>query len=315
MSTETDAGQGFDAVNRPIRSAMFVPANRQTWIEKAGAYGADALVLDLEDATPPEEKDNARRVLRETVTGLYEQGQTLWVRVNGLDTEHIRADIDAACRPGVSLVCVPKVSSPADVVAADRLISYAEGANGVPLGTIGIYPLLETAAGLFDAAAVFRASSRVRYGGAIAAPGADVEHAVGFRWSDSFLETLAFRSHVLLAARASGIFNPMTGLVTEIDEGATRRFAEQGRSIGYEGMFIIHPSQVAVTNEVFAPSADDFAWSEEVLELYADAAEHRKGTVLDSRGRLVDFAMLRTAKRVSERYRYFRACDGERVNV
>jgi citrate lyase subunit beta/citryl-CoA lyase len=299
----------------PVRSALFVPANRRAWIEKAPKYGADALVLDLEDATPPAEKEEARQVLRETIAGLSEQRQTVWVRVNDLETEHIRADLDAACRAGVSLVCLPKVSGASDVAEADRLIAYAEGANGLPMGTIGIYPLLETAAGLLHAESVFRASPRVRYGGAIAAPGADVEFAVGYRWSDSFLETLAFRSQVLLAARASGILHPVTGLVTEVDEQVTHRFAEQSRAIGYEGMFVIHPSQIAVANTAFAPTDDEFAWSQEVLEVYEQAEQDGRGTALDSSGRLVDFAMLRMAKRVSARYRFFRERDGRSIDV
>ena len=299
----------------PVRSALFVPANRREWIEKAPKYGADALVLDLEDATPAAEKEEARQVLRETLPGLREQRQTAWVRVNDLESGLVPGDLDAACSGGVSVVCLPKVSGASDVAEADRLIGYAEGANGLPMGTIGIYPLLETAAGLLHAEAVFRASPRVRYGGAIAAPGADVEFAVGYRWSDSFLETLAFRSQVLLAARACGILHPVSGLVTEVDEQVTQRFAEQSRGIGYEGMFVIHPSQVPVANRAFAPTDDEFAWSQEVLDVYERAEQDGRGTALDSGGRLVDFAMVRMANRVSARYRFFRERDGRSVDV
>lgn len=299
----------------PVRSALFVPANRRSWIEKASAHGADAVVLDLEDATPAAHKEEARQVVRETLPLLRRQRQAVWVRVNGLDTGHVGADLDAACRAGVSVICLPKVSAPRDVVELDRLISYAEGRNGVSHGAIAIYPLLETAAGLTEAAAIFGASPRVRYAGAIAAPGADVEFAVGFRWTESFLETLAYRSLVLLAARASGITDPVTGLVTELDETVTRRFAEQSRSIGYAGMFVIHPSQVPIANEAFSPTEADYAWSQEILDAYSNAAQHGEGTLLDSHGRLVDFAMLRTAERVSHRYRYFRERYAPRVDA
>src|SRR5919106_5370828 len=95
----------------PVRSALFVPANRREWIVKAPRYGADALVLDLEDATPPDRKEEARTVVRETVSALAEQGQQVWVRVNEVGSEHLPRDLEAVCRPGVDVVCLPKARS------------------------------------------------------------------------------------------------------------------------------------------------------------------------------------------------------------
>ena len=288
----------------PVRSALFVPANRADWIDGAHRHGADALVLDLEDATPPAEKVAAREIVAERLPQLAERGQQVWVRVNALETDHAESDLAAVCAPGVGVICLPK-ASPEDVVAADRLIAHAEGRNGLPLGTIGLYPLLETANALLNAAAVFAASPRVRYGGALATPGADIEFALGYRLTGSFEETLAYRSMVLLAARAAGIENPVTGLVSSLDEELMRRFALQSRAIGYAGMFVIHPSQVRVANEVFSPTDAEIAWSDEVLGTYVSAVDAGRGAVLDSHGRMIDLAMLRTAERVRDRARHF----------
>jgi citrate lyase subunit beta/citryl-CoA lyase len=289
----------------PVRSALFVPANRRDWVEKAPRYDADALVLDLEDATPPDQKEEARTVIRETVPSLEARGQAVWVRVNELGSEHVVADLDAACRPGVSVVCLPKVRGPSDVAELDRLIGYYEGRNGLDFGAVGIFPLLETATALQDAAVVFGASTRVRYAGGLAAPSADVAFAVGYTWTDTFEETLFLRSSTLLAARAQGIENPITGLVTALDQDLVRRFAEHSRALGYEGMFVIHPSHVEVANDVFSPSDQEHAWSQEILASYAEAVAQGRGAIVDAGGGMIDTAMIKGAERIVERHRLF----------
>ena len=123
---------------RPVRSALFVPANRRAWIEKVHGYGADAVVLDLEDATPPGHKAQARAIVRDVLPLLQSQDQGVWIRVNALGSEHLDEDLETACRDGVDLICLPKVSGPGDIAELDRLIGYHEGRNGLPRGTLGI---------------------------------------------------------------------------------------------------------------------------------------------------------------------------------
>jgi citrate lyase subunit beta/citryl-CoA lyase len=287
----------------PVRSALFVPAIRRAWIEKAPGYSADALVLDLEDATPPGDKAEAREIVRELLPALRQQGQTVWVRVNA--GEQLAADIDAVGREGLGAICLPKVRGPRDIEELDRLLAYTEGRNGLNLGSIRIVPLLETAEAIHRPAPLFRASPRVAYAGGLAAPGADVEFAVGLRCTPSFVESLHLRSATLLAARACEIHNPLTGLVTDLDAELVARFADQSRDIGYEGMFVIHPTHVVIANEAFAPTDEEYAWSREVLDGFAGQLDGGRGAVLDSHGRMIDIAMLRVAERVAARYRVF----------
>ena len=295
-------------VTRPVaRSGLFVPANRASWIDKAPGYGADALVLDLEDATPPEEKEVARVIVAERLAGLAEQGQAAWVRVNDPESADCAADLAAVCRPGLVAVCVPKVASAEQIERLDREISYHEGANGVPHGTVAIMPLLETAAGMVDALAVFRSSERVAYAGALAAAGADVQHALGYRWSETFFESAALRAHGLLAARAASVFNPVTGLVASLDAAEVRRFAEQNRGLGYEGMLVIHPTHVPIVNEVFSPTAEEVDWAEDVLTRYAAAESDGRGAAVGSDGAMIDRAHVRTAEQLLERHRLVRS--------
>jgi citrate lyase subunit beta/citryl-CoA lyase len=297
---------------RPVRSALFVPANRRSWIDKVHVHGADTVVLDLEDATPEGRKAQARDVLKEMLPVLHERGQPAWVRVNALQRDQIDDDLDAACREGMEAICLPKVRVPEDVRALDRLLGYHEGRNGLPHGRISIYPLLETAEALLDPAPIFAASSRVRYAGAVAAPNADVEFAVGYRWSDSFVESLHLRSAALLAARAAGISNPITGLVTALDVDLVKRFAVHSRGLGYAGTFVIHPAHVGVVNHVFTPTDDEYAWSREVLDGFATVVEPDFGAVLGSDGLMIDQAMVRVAERISTTHELLTARDRRR---
>ena len=291
---------------RPVRSALFVPANRESWIEKSPMYGADVVVLDLEDATPLAEKQGAQTIVQRSIPMLTKRGQGVWVRINEMGGPFVAADVEAIVRPGLEAVCLPKVTGPEAVDKLDSMLTASEDRHGVPRGTVRIVPLLETAPAILGAADVFRASSRVAYGGGIVAPSGDVALAIGFRWSDTFEETLVLRSQVLIAARACGIDNPITGVVTSVDPEPVRRFVEQSRSLGYAGTFVIHPSHVAIANEAFRPSAQELAWCAEILADAETAAREGRGTFVDSRGRMIDVAMLRVAEGLLERDRVFR---------
>jgi len=303
---EESRDEGLEGALRPVRSALFVPANREPWIAKSPAYGADVVVLDLEDATPPAEKQTAQAIAERAIPDLRERGQGVWVRINEIDGPFVVGDLRAIVQPGLEAVCLPKVTGPEAVRELDSMLTDAEARNGVPGGTVRIVPLLETAPAILGAADVFRSSSRVAYGGGIVAPSGDVALAIGFRWSDTFEETFVLRSQVLIAARACGIENPITGLVTSVDPEPVHRFAAQSRALGYDGMFVIHPSHVAIANDAFRPSPEELSWCTEILAGAEAAAQDGRGTFVDSQGRMIDVAMLRVARRLLERDRAFR---------
>jgi citrate lyase subunit beta / citryl-CoA lyase len=303
--------EGLGEGLRPVRSALFVPANREPWIEKSPAYGADVVVLDLEDATPPAEKHVAQAIVERAIPRLLERGQGVWVRINEIVGPFVVDDLEAIVQPGLEAVCLPKVTGPEAVRELDSMLADVESRHGLPSGAIRIVPLLETAPAVLGAADVFRSSGRVAYGGGIVAPSGDVALAIGFRWSDSFEETLVLRSQVLIAARACGIDNPVTGLVTSVDPEPVRRFVEQSRGLGYAGTFVIHPSHVAIANEGFRPSAEELAWCTEILAGADAAAQEGSGTFVDSQGRMIDVAMLRVARSLLERDRVFRLREAE----
>ena len=298
------------AVDRPpLRSLLFVPGNRTGWLPKARAAGADAAILDLEDAVPASGKLVARAqvtdALAQTATEAAGQAgrMALFVRVNPLEGWAGAEELRAVVRPGLAGIVLPKVGSAQDVRLADRLLGWCEREQGLPPGRVALVPLLETARALREAYDVARAAPRIAYLGAVTAPGGDVERAVGYRWSPEGTETLSLRSRVLLDARAAGVPRPVSGLWTRItDLPGLRAFAEQNRSLGYEGMMAIHPSHVPVINEVFSPGPDELARCAELIA--AVEAAQREGTgAVAFHGEMVDEAMAATARLVLERHR------------
>ncbi|MHC5909107.1 HpcH/HpaI aldolase/citrate lyase family protein, partial [Streptomyces sp. S6] len=152
----------------PLRSLLFVPGNRTAWLPKAEAAGADAVILDLEDAVPPEGKRAALAEVREALT--HTSGPRLLVRVNSLDAASGWSGADelrALARPGLYGVVVPKVTGADDIRLADRLLAWSEREQGLPEGHFALVPLLETARALREAYDIGRAAARVAHLGAL----------------------------------------------------------------------------------------------------------------------------------------------------
>lgn len=259
-------------------------------MDKAAASGADALTLDLEDAVPTGEKDNARRITSEF---LCRRGNEVWcsVRVAPIEDRRCYDDIAAVVRAGACGVTLPKVESPDDVLVCDRILGWHEEANGLAPGSIAIIPAFESAAALLDAARIAAASPRVALTGPTAGKGGDVERSIGYRWTAQMEESLVLRSLGLLAMRAAGVPNPLTGLWTEIrDLAGLQAFAEQSREIGYDGMVVIHPSHVAVANAAFTVADVDLDYYEELVAAL-EAAEREGRAAITFRGEMIDIAM------------------------
>ncbi|MCW2880202.1 MAG: hypothetical protein JWQ95_4302 [Sphaerisporangium sp.] len=285
----------------PLRSLLFVPGTRTEWLPKARAAGADAVILDLEDAVPPGQRAAARARVAEAIAN-WEGDMALFVRLNPLDGWADADELRTVVRPGLTGIVLPKVATVNDVRLADRLLGWCERESGLPEGHVALVPLLETASALRETYGIALAASRVAYLGAVTTSGGDVERAIGYRWSPEGTETLPLRARVLLDVRAAEAFNPVAGLWASIaDLQGLRAFAEQNRSLGYEGMMAIHPSHVPVINEVFSPGLDELARYERLVEAVEAAQAAGSGAVVFE-GKMVDEAMAATARRMLERH-------------
>ena len=294
---------------KPLRSVMFVPGNKEDWMRKAPQYGADALILDLEDSVPEDEKDTARHLVAKMVNELGQAGQTLFVRVNRLETGLTGFDLEAVTGPGLYGILLPKVESPDDVVEVDILLRFFERKAGMPTGSICIDPSLETAQGIRQAYEIATASDRVAHMGGSGGKGGDTARSIGFQWTPEGMETLFIKSKVLVDSRSAGIEFPISGGWFDIrDLYGLRRLAEQLKQLGYTGMNLIHPSHVPVVNEVFTPTTEQIAHWKGLLEAMEQQRQDGSAVVTYA-GDMVDIAHEQTARTMLEMVRQWGIAD------
>jgi citrate lyase subunit beta / citryl-CoA lyase len=278
------------------RSQLYVPANRPTWFAKAIASGADALIIDLEDSVPLDSKASSRDSVVEFLREAHDDHIPFLVRVNDAGTPLFLDDMVSMVEAGATGVVLPKVAGARDVAAADGLLQAIELRCGRAVGSTLIVPILETAAAIRNAYEIGLSSSRVAYMGGMSARGGDIERGLRFRWSSGGEETFTFRSQALLDARAAGVAHPVTGTWTDIaDLDGLRAFAVQSRDLGYEGMALIHPSHVAIANEVFSVGEDDLDRDRRLLDAMA-RAEREGSAAIRFDGHMVDIAMVTRAR-------------------
>jgi citrate lyase subunit beta / citryl-CoA lyase len=273
----------------PYRSILFVPAHKPEWAHKALATGADCVVLDLEDSVPTELKESARATVRETLPRLRAERPEvgLFVRPNALATRMAGADLEAVVGPELDGLFTPKIKDATDVLRWETLIDWFEARNGAQ-GLEMIVPV-EMVDAIINATAIAGASPRI---GAMIGPTsehADIARAVGYRQSREGSETLYLRSRILLACRQHGL-HPLTGLWEDVNDlDGLRAFSDYGLQLGFRGEIVIHPSHVAVVNDVFTPSDEEVGYYEELVATVEQAVAEGHGAVR-FRGQHVDLA-------------------------
>ena len=285
---------------KPLRSVMYVPGNKEDWMRKAPRYGADALILDLEDSVPEAGKAEARGLVRRMLEELGAGGQTLFVRVNRLETGLTAFDLEAVTCPALYGVILPKVQGADEVVEVDVLLKFFERKAGMEIGTVCLDPALETAQGIRHAYAIAAAADRVAHMGGSGGKGGDTARSIGFQWTQEGLETLFLKSKVLVDTRAAGVQYPLSGGWMDIHNlDGLRALAVQLKQLGYTGMHLIHPSHVPVVNEVFTPSKEEIAHWQGLIEAMAERRKVGSAAVTYA-GDMVDVAHEETARAMLE---------------
>jgi citrate lyase subunit beta / citryl-CoA lyase len=261
-------------------------------IEKSRSLDADEVFLDLEDAVAPAAKHEARELVAAAIRDGGWKAPTVGIRVNDWSTEWTYRDVvdvvDAA-GPGLDCVVLPKVETPDHVAALDLLLSQLERAHGLDVGSIGIEAQIESPRGLIAVNAIAAASKRLEslvfgpadFMAALNMRGLVVgEQPPGYDVGDAFHHALM---SILVAARAHDL-QAIDGPYLQIrDIDGFRRQARRTAALGYDGKWVLHPDQVAIGNEVFAPSQEDFDHAEDILAAYGAAtsdAGGRRGAVM-----------------------------------
>jgi citrate lyase subunit beta/citryl-CoA lyase len=255
-----------------LRSVLYMPSSNERALEKAKTLAADAIIFDLEDAVAPDAKEAARGAAAAAVTSGEYGGKTLTIRCNGLDTPWGAADLATAAAARPDAIVVPKVSG------AEHLSRIAAITGDVPL-----WPMVETPAGVFNvreiagfpqvSCLVMGTNDLVKELRAALVPGR--------------APLLPHLATALLGAREAGkaIVDGVFNDVKDLD--AFRAECLQGKDLGFDGKTLIHPAQVEVANDVWAPSEDEIAHAKKVVEAFAEAEAEGKGVVVVD-GRMVE---------------------------
>lgn len=255
----------------PPRSYLFVPGNRPERFDKALASGADAVIVDLEDAVPPDQKDAARAVFAAWLSA----AKPVVVRINAADTPWFGDDVALCRQAGVAAVMLSKSEHVADLAAIGQ---------GLPL-----IPLIESAAG-FDALRAIAAAPHVQR----LAFGA-IDFQLDLNMRATFDELLFFRSQLVLASKLANLQAPIDSPSTAIEQlDEVVHEAQTAHRLGFGAKLCIHPKQVAAVNAAFSPSAADTAWAEGVLQANVQAA----GAAFALDGKMVDKPVLLRAEAI-----------------
>jgi citrate lyase subunit beta / citryl-CoA lyase len=252
------------------RTYLFVPGNRPERFGKAVASGADAVIIDLEDAVPPAERIAARA----NVAAWLSHKHPVLIRVNGATTEWFREDIQLCRNPGVAGVVLPK---------AERIEDLAE------IPHIHLLPIIESASGFWNVTALAQAPNvkRLMFGSI------DFQVDLGIPGEDEAL--LYFRSQLVLVSRIARLEPPVDGITTIFDSPEpVRADALRAKRLGFGGKLCIHPKQIAPVHEAFAPTADEIAWAKRIVE----ANEKSKGAAVSLEGTMIDRPVVARARAI-----------------
>jgi len=258
-----------------FRSYLFVPGNRPDRFAKAFSAGADAVIVDLEDAVPPAQKNEARSA----VAAWLSHGKPTFIRVNDATTTWFRDDLEISRSPTVAGIVLPK---------AERVENLTFLREKVTPGA-QILPLVETGQGFRNAQALARTPGvqRLIFGEI------DFQLDLGIRGNGE--ELLYFQSQLVLVSRLAGIQSPVAGINAAIDDlNSLRADTLRSRRLGFGAKLLIHPKQISIVHECFRPSAEEIVWAKRVLE----AAAASQGAAVSMNGQLVDRPIIARAESI-----------------
>lgn len=306
----------------PVRSWLYAPGNNAKLIESVFSSGADAVVLDLEDAVPAAEKARARDLVAAAIRQRWQALQStapsgrstpdpgpsgsqyaahstqqtplLFVRVNHPETGLTEGDVNAVVQPGLDGLRLPKVEDADTVRQLSEWVSVAEQSARLPIGWLPFVCNVETAKGVHCAREIASAHPRVV---ALGYGGADFTRDINAIATAEGLETLYARSQLVMLSRVAGIRAPVDTVYRHVqDDAGLEAAARQARVLGFFGKSTIHPRQVPIVNAVFTPTGEEIAWARSVVEASIVAEATDSASLKLASGEFVDVAVLRRAE-------------------
>ena len=265
---------------RPLRSVLYIPGSKERALQKACTLPADAIIFDLEDAVAPDEKVAARATLAAALQSNDYGTRLKLVRINGLDTDWASGDLEAFAEAEIDGLLLPKVNSASDVEAVSAL---APG--------IALWAMVETARGVLNALEI---ADHPAMAGFVLGTN-DLVKELYAKVDPERTAISASLQMALIAARAAGIAC-IDGVYNAFkDDDGLRREAEQGRAMGMDGKTLIHPAQLAIANEVFAPSEEETNLAERQIAAFEEVIANGSGVAVVD-GKIVENLHVETAR-------------------
>lgn len=274
---------------RLFQSWLFVPGDSEKMLAKARGVTADVVILDLEDAVAPDQKDRARELVAHSVRA-GDVAAATFVRINPLEDGPGRADLTEVVAPGLHGIMLPKTQSVSQLEALSHALDEAEAAAGIEIGAISVAALIETPQGVLNAAALAR-GPRVS---ALCLGGEDFSLALGARRTSEGHELDFARATLVTAAAAAGVQVVDTVWTDIRDVEGLDAECRRTRDLGFTGKLAIHPGQLDSIREAFAPSADELANAHRIVAAF----QASPGGVVTVEGRMIDAPVVKRAQRL-----------------
>lgn len=255
----------------------------------------DAVMPDIEDSVPPQEKPAARQVIAACLAAAAADRPACYVRINSVGTELMRADLEQVILPGTDGLVLPKVETAEQVKLVDGLLAEREKKAGLPAGRVQLLVALESPLGLLNALAIANASPRVT---GLMLGGEDLSKELGLplKREGEAREMLYARGMLVMAAAAAHVQSVDCVWTDLQDTEGLKRYALQGRRLGFTGMAAIHPAQVEAINQAFSPTDEEVAYCRQIVQTFQEAEKQGQGAIAVA-GQLIDPPVVERARR------------------
>lgn len=278
----------------PLRTLLFCPGNHPRKVAKVFDAGADAVVLDLEDAVAIGEKAATRDAIVDALKAHDRRACRAYVRINGIETEYCYGDLQAVLGAWLDGIMLPKVETPGQLETIDWLMGQIERERGLEPGAIDLLPIIETGKGLAAIEAIARSGTRVKR---VSFGAGDFTNDMGMIWTPEEEELRPARAAIALASRAAGLEPPIDTVFVDLkDTEHLEQSARTALTMGFQGKLCIHPGQVGPVNAVFTPSDEDVARARKFIAAFEEA-EAKGSASIQVDGYFVDYPIVEKAVR------------------
>ena len=292
-----------------MRSVFYVPGNNEKMVAKSPEIPADIVTLDLEDSVPPAEKPKAREVVRANLKFAGSGGSTIYVRINNWETLMTNEDLEAIAHEGLSGVCLAKCGGPDNVQRLEWKLEELERRRNLPVGSVAIQLLIETAKGVINAYPSAIASKRVN---SLIFGAVDYTKDMRVKLTSEGEEQKYARRHTAVAARAAGCVAIDCPFVAFKDAEAFEKSTREGRQMGYEGRMLIHPSQIEPSHRIYTPAPEDVDWAKGVVKVFEEEGIAKGMAAVTYNGKMVDTPVYDNARTILATMAEIAAFDAKR---